>query len=337
VADSEGWLPVEDSRIAEAVVTYAGEGAGGGVEWTKVAAHVNTTKTAKQCHKRWHRVLKMQPAHSNRVRTDHWDAEEDNALNSGIQQWRSAHVFQSELMTANDTTSELNVGFVENLHMEMARVDWQRISLEALKGRRTPRQCENRFEGLEMARHHHSGDDKTSSNCSCGSGSGISQGRPTARHMSISSVSSASSSASLSTATATATAATAKNAVSTSSSSSLDEAKTVISTTLRPTLLPSEDLSIPSHEYRGPAARAAARIGPWTAAEDECLTEAVLRYDGHGRGGAIDWGRVCEHMGGHRTYDQCRMRWNGVLKVSGSKGSSVKRGQWSEEEVRRLQ
>jgi hypothetical protein len=38
-------------------------------------------------------------------------------------------------------------------------------------------------------------------------------------------------------------------------------------------------------------------------------------------------------MGGDRTYDQCRIRWNGVLKVLRVKGTVVKNGPWSAAEV----
>ena len=38
-------------------------------------------------------------------------------------------------------------------------------------------------------------------------------------------------------------------------------------------------------------------------------------------------------MGGDRTYDQCRVRWNGVLKVFKNRGTVVKTGPWAKAEV----
>jgi hypothetical protein len=40
-------------------------------------------------------------------------------------------------------------------------------------------------------------------------------------------------------------------------------------------------------------------------------------YDGQGRGGGVDWAKVCEFMGSVRTYNQCRHRWHNVIKHRG--------------------
>ena len=44
-------------------------------------------------------------------------------------------------------------------------------------------------------------------------------------------------------------------------------------------------------------------------------------YNGHGRGGGIDWGKVCEYLGGHRRYNQCRHRWHNILKQRAMRGN----------------
>ena len=49
--------------------------------------------------------------------------------------------------------------------------------------------------------------------------------------------------------------------------------------------------------------------------QDIKFIEAVAVYNGHGRGGGIDWGKVCEYLGGSRKYNQCRHRWHNVLKT----------------------
>ena len=75
------------------------------------------------------------------------------------------------------------------------------------------------------------------------------------------------------------------------------------------------------------------KSGIWTAADDDLLVEAVALYEGQGRGGAVDWGRVCEYVGSDRTYDQCRIRYNGVVKMLKQKGACVKNGSWEPAEV----
>lgn len=79
---------------------------------------------------------------------------------------------------------------------------------------------------------------------------------------------------------------------------------------------------------------------PWTDMEDVKLTEAVSMYDGQGRGGTVDWGRVSLHMGGDRSSYQHRMRWHSVLKhrVAGAPSRSSGRKEvvsepWNETEV----
>lgn len=306
MTDSEGWSEAEDTRIAEAVVTYAGEGTGGGVDWTKVAAHVNTTKTAKQCHKRWHRVLKLQSAHSNRVRTDKWEPEEDEALCAAIATWRTHNNIHSD----NGSAASLS-----DLYSEMGRVDWRKVSLEGLKGRRTPRQCENRFVILEKERR---GNKDLTDNCST---EDLLHNRSLAVHDDGSEL--------LLTASLTKSTGVRVMPVEMAAISSVNAPISA------PRLLQSSngDALSSSSTHRGPVARAFMRTGQWSADEDDRLIEAVSLFDGQGRGGAIDWGRVCEYMGGDRTYDQCRVRWNGVLKVHGSKEGTVKRGPWSEVEV----
>lgn len=58
---------------------------------------------------------------------------------------------------------------------------------------------------------------------------------------------------------------------------------------------------------------------------DEKLTEAVGVYDGQGRGGGVDWNKVCEFMGPIRSYNQCRHRWHNVIKHRGNLADSEHR------------
>ena len=54
-------------------------------------------------------------------------------------------------------------------------------------------------------------------------------------------------------------------------------------------------------------------------------------YEGQGKGGAVNWGKVSEHMGGTRTPQQCHIRWNRTLK-SRSLGVMKTTG-WTDAEV----
>ena len=103
-----------------------------------------------------------------------------------------------------------------------------------------------------------------------------------------------------------------------------------------------EDMKLAAdlEHYQGGGSSAEARerglkSGIWTAADDDRLMEAVALYEGQGRGGAVDWGQVCEYVGNGRTYDQCRIRYNGVVKILKQKGACVKSGAWEPAEVGR--
>jgi hypothetical protein len=71
---------------------------------------------------------------------------------------------------------------------------------------------------------------------------------------------------------------------------------------------------------------------PWTRDEDERLLEGISHFEGQGLRGAVDWGKVCEYMGGERSAQQCCHRWSGVLKHRGA----MKFSPWAPEEDIRL-
>ena len=54
-------------------------------------------------------------------------------------------------------------------------------------------------------------------------------------------------------------------------------------------------------------------------------------YRGQGQGGGVSWKRVSSHMGGTRSYQQCRMRWQFTLIFADS--GLMKEGAWTEDEV----
>ncbi len=48
--------------------------------------------------------------------------------------------------------------------------------------------------------------------------------------------------------------------------------------------------------------------------QDVKLREAVALYKGQGKGRGVNWEKVCSHMGGTRSSNQCNSRWHFRLK-----------------------
>jgi hypothetical protein len=63
--------------------------------------------------------------------------------------------------------------------------------------------------------------------------------------------------------------------------------------------------------------------------QDDKLIEGVGIYEGQGKGGGVDWGKVSEYMQGERTPNQCHTRWNSVLK---HRGCNMKTSAWTDME-----
>jgi hypothetical protein len=311
------WTPEEDGLLVQGVSLYAGDGVGGGVDWDAVSSHLGGAKSGKQCNRRWNRVLKTDTTLEGLIRTDLWDAEEERLLFAGIDACLS-HFYQHSATTVanseggflvtsqqalpcaaaeddkpqmklsgsqedpqrsqqeavqvgeareagNQEEYDLYCQALNTLVMEVdpSTIDWVRISNDYLESRRTPKQCERRFESyqrqvLHLSTSHETFEDGGVEQLAEGDG----PRRSTSRHR-----------------------------------------------------------------------RRASKTEPWSAAEDERLTEAVALYQGKGRGGATDWGRVCEYVGGDRTYDQCRIRWNGGFKVPRGFGTTGRLGLWNAAEV----
>ncbi len=61
------------------------------------------------------------------------------------------------------------------------------------------------------------------------------------------------------------------------------------------------------------------------------MREAVALHKSQRVRRGVDWGKVSSHMGGTRSYKQCKMRWHDKLKLSDS--DLIKEGAWAEDEV----
>lgn len=341
----EDWTPQEDFLVVQAVSMYAGEGLGGGVDWDAVSAHLGATKSSKQCNRRWNRVLKIKEGIEGRIRTDPWDPEEERLLLAGIEACRvlpggdQSHVYQQQPVPTNDVgvdpsgqasvpqaegeeaktqqqmhdaqyhqllehdyqQHDLSTQALNSLVLEVDpnTVDWVRISIEYLGSLRTPKQCERRFEALQRQT--------------------LRDGYLATNRESMGSTNydeESSDQLALYDGVGRESLESTRSGSSRRSSMGSDRPRTTL-------------LSSSYYRHRGRAIK----TGPWVPEEDDRLIEAVALYEGQGRGGAVDWGRVCEYMGGDRTYDQCRIRWNGVLKVLRVKGTVVKNGPWSAAEV----
>ena len=75
--------------------------------------------------------------------------------------------------------------------------------------------------------------------------------------------------------------------------------------------------------------RAEYKALPWSKEEDHRLEEGVRRHHGQGLRGGIDWEKVKLEVGDQRTVNQCRGRWNGILK---HRSPSVRTTPWTKEE-----
>jgi hypothetical protein len=359
----EDWTTQEDFLVIQAVAQYAGEGLGGGVDWEAVSAHMGGLKTSKQCNRRWNRVLKIKEGIEGRVRTDPWDVMEERILLSGISACRAnpggpnGEVVSSVLtpvappphenggisaqptepfanmnptkdlqppldgdQTNYEHTGEHKENYPEDAYQsnmpppeheifddtifetDPRSVDWQRVSTEFLGNNRNAKQCEKRFEGMQRQRLRESSGFRDSI------GDGYDPMQEEERRASTGNMydDGEADGQEIS-----------ADGSSTRRLSMADRPRTTL-------------LNASYYRHRGRAIK----TGPWLPDEDERLIEAVALYEGQGRGGAVDWGRVCEFMGGYRTYDQCRIRWNGVLKVLRIKGTVVKTGPWAKSEVR---
>mmetsp|Transcript_23567 Transcript_23567/g.34569 ORF Transcript_23567/g.34569 Transcript_23567/m.34569 type:complete len:705 (-) Transcript_23567:56-2170(-) len=277
--EDDSWTTDDDNRVIEGVKIYAGEGIGGGVNWSAVATHVGATKTSKDCNRRWNKVLKLQRGVAC-VRTDPWGEDEDEALCRGVQQYSGSQ----------------------------GTVDWLRVSEDHLGGQRTPKQCAHRIEVIQKQRQSEEGDLRGSS--TDGNSTPLRQsiqrerldrGRARAGPWS------GEDDERLAEAVRSCEGQGRGGGIDWSKVAECMVGRTSEQCRLR------WNTVLRVHRSRGTTVK----TGPWAKHEDERLIQAVGLYEGQGKGGGVDWRRVSEYCNGERTPNQCHTRWNSVLRHRG--------------------
>lgn len=339
----EDWSPEEDYLVIQAVSLYAGEGLGGGVDWNAVSDHLGNSKSSKQCNKRWNRVLKIKDGVEGRIRTDPWEPEEERLLYLGVETCRipaegeAPVAYDPQDVSVNNSEQQpSDTNSLYQVHQDLQEQLYQQPPQES-----PGTQYSDLPSGQHVSFHHlypaqtdlapgeihlKSVDWNRVSN-------EFLQGHRTARQcekrfegLQRQRIRDSQYGDSFE---------APRESLGGENQDDSDERRLSVSSmgSARSTL-DDRRASIGSagSYYRNHRGRAV-KTGPWVAEEDERLIEAVALYEGQGRGGAVDWGKVCDYMGGERTYDQCRVRWNGVLKVFKNRGTVVKTGPWAKIEV----
>lgn len=331
----EDWTPEEDYLVIQAVSIYAGEGLGGGVDWNAVSDHLGNSKLPKQCNKRWNRVLKIKEGVEGRIRTDPWESDEEKLLFMGVDACRvpDGVAFDPAVKDRSSHSESLSDGSsIYQVHQELHDQLYPQ-----------PQQPPDDTSAGQHVSYHHlypsqselaPGEVHIKSVDWARVSAEYLQGHRTPRQcekrfegLQRQRLRESQYGESFD--------ATRESLGGDSQIDEDDENRRRMSIASMTSARSLDDSrrnstgSNSSYRHRGRAVK----TGPWVAEEDERLIEAVALYEGQGRGGAVDWGKVCEYMGGDRTYDQCRVRWNGVLKVFKNRGTVVKTGPWAKVEV----
>jgi hypothetical protein len=341
----EDWSPEEDFLVIQAVSLYAGEGLGGGVDWNAVSDHLGNSKSAKQCNKRWNRVLKIKDGVEGRIRTDPWEPDEERYLFLGVDACRHSMegggaAYDPDAKEQAAESAERQAAGGDESSLYQVHQDLQEHLYQQ------PPQQSPQYSDLPSGQHvsyHHLYPSQTE----------LAPGEIHLKSIDWNRVSAeflhghrtprqcekrfeALQRQRLREGQYSDPSYEGGGRESHGGESQLEEEEedarrrvSVASTSSGRTLNDCRSTAGTFYRLRGRAIK----TGPWVAEEDERLIEAVALYEGQGRGGAVDWGRVCEYMGGDRTYDQCRVRWNGVLKVFKNRGTVVKTGPWAKLEV----
>jgi hypothetical protein len=299
------WSTHEDGLLLEAMTLYEGQGKGGGIDWTKVSAHLGGIRAPTQCYKRWHDAIKQRRKYTSK--SAHWSDEEMLKLDEGVQMFAGdglgGGVDWNEVASivgtrpAKDCCTQWN-RFARNGVKDFTQRTRERIRTDPWD------EMEERslYMGMEACRK--SSIEQQGEN---GELVDVNWDRISADFL---------------------------NHVRTPKQCA-NKWETIVRNKMRDDLKLAADLE----HYDSASNKVRERglkSGIWTAVDDDRLMEGVALYEGQGRGGAVDWGQVCEYVGNGRSYDQCRIRYNGVVKMLKQKGSCVKNGAWEPAEDEKL-
>jgi hypothetical protein len=315
------WSPQEEDLLVQGVTMYAGDGVGGGVDWDAVSSHLGGTKTSKQCNRHWNRVIKSDESVEGLIRTDLWEAEEERLLFAGIDACRNSFYqagvsdLQEESL-AMDSHGALPFDAEED---DKTKIEPLLSSPQAAQYPQVQVQVQ-----VQPPAAGADDDDQQRYELYCKAlNTLVTEVDPrTVDWVRVS-------------------------VEYLESYRTPKQCERRFETYQRQIFHLSANPGATDHGFdelgardtgtrRSIASRHRRRVSktePWAADEDERLTEAVALYEGKGRGGATDWGRVCEYVGGDRTYDQCRIRWTGGFKVPRGFGTTGRLGLWNPAEV----
>eukprot|EP00604_Paraphysomonas_vestita_P004448 CAMPEP_0174825364 /NCGR_PEP_ID=MMETSP1107-20130205/42680_1 /TAXON_ID=36770 /ORGANISM="Paraphysomonas vestita, Strain GFlagA" /LENGTH=420 /DNA_ID=CAMNT_0016056897 /DNA_START=48 /DNA_END=1311 /DNA_ORIENTATION=+ len=330
------WTDIEDIKLAEAVGMYDGMGRGGTVDWSKVSEHMGGERSSYQHRMRWHSVLKhrvagaaSRPTGKKDVVVEPWNNREIQILLNAVEICAKENPIENADITEDSEYSLHNV-----VHQSDSSLDQQQ------------NQHQNQHQHQQIHNDESSGvqmKDITLESFD------VPTGPVAAAAQSGALIAHTINWIAVSNRLAEEYSLIGGVGIKRSPLQCLHMWRQFMNSRMKFPIQNSSDIStveiddarmIPGNSF------VIARNSPWTDMEDEKLTEAVVFmmdkdvvvvligqkfvnlwdeklteavgvYDGQGRGGGVDWAKVCEFMGSIRTYNQCRHRWHNVIKHRG--------------------
>jgi hypothetical protein len=305
-ANALPWTDEEDERLREAAVQFYGQGLRGGVDWQKVAEQMGEERTPQQYGHRWNRVVKFKGTSNKNAP---WTQDEDERLLEGISEFQG--------------------------HGLRGAVDWGKVS-DFMGGDRSAQQCCHRWSGV--LKHAaaikspwtHEEDTRLTEAIAMyqhqGLRGGVSWGKVSEYLNHERSCQQCAHRWNR----------VLKNRMESNTRLNTSDWSEEEDEKLRDAVTTFQGLGLRGGVDWGKVAESLGngrtsqqyctrwnrvlknnqQVKPllWTEEDDQKLIEAVHLFRGRGRGGTVDWMKVCDYVGSGRTREQNSGRWNGVLK-----------------------